>query len=51
MVITTGHGRSWGAEWTDRGERVNGAEFIWTTVIGPVTPARGVRAPAPVQQA
>ena len=51
MVITTDRGRGWAAEWTDHGERVNGAVFIWTAVIGPNTPARGVRAQAPVQQA
>lgn len=51
MIVTTDHGRGWGGEWTDHGERVNGAEFIWTAVIGPDTPARGVRAQTPVSQA
>ena len=33
------------------GKRVNGAEFIWTAVIGSDLPARGMRAKAPLQQA
>lgn len=51
MIVSTDHGRGWGAEWTDHGEQVNGAEHIWTAVIGPDTPARGVRPQTPVQQA
>jgi len=51
MIVSTDHGRGWGREWTDHGKDVAGAEFIWTAVIGPDTPARGVRANTPVQQA
>lgn len=51
MIVSTDHGRGWGRDWTDHGEDVAGAEFIWTAVIGPDTPARGVRAQTPVQQA
>jgi phosphopentomutase len=51
MIVSTDHGRGWGREWTDHGKDVAGAEFIWTAVIGPDTPARGVRVNTPVQQA
>ncbi len=51
LIVSTDHGRGWGRDWTDHGQDVAGAEFIWTAVIGPDTPARGVRAQTPVQQA
>lgn len=51
LIVTTDHGRGWGAEWTDHGETVNGAQFIWSAVIGPDTPPLGVRANTPTQQA
>jgi hypothetical protein len=51
LLITTDHGRGWGAEWTDHGENVNGAEYIWSAAIGPDTPPLGVRASTPTQQA
>lgn len=51
LLITTDHGRGWGAEWTDHGENVNGAEYIWSAVIGPDTPPLGVRSNTPTQQA
>ncbi|WP_411281318.1 hypothetical protein [Gemmatimonas sp.] len=51
LIVSTDHGRGWGRDWTDHGQDVAGAEFIWTAVIGPDTPARGVRGHTPVQQA
>lgn len=51
LLVSTDHGRGWGSEWTDHGEKVNGAEFIWSAVIGPDTPPLGVRQNAPTQQA
>jgi hypothetical protein len=44
LVLTTDHGR--GAlprDWTDHGEKVPAAEPIWMAVMGPGTPALGVR--------
>jgi hypothetical protein len=44
LLVTTDHGR--GAtriDWTDHGKDVPGAEFIWIAVLGPDTPALGVR--------
>lgn len=51
LLVTTDHGRGWGAEWTDHGETVDGAQYVWSAVIGPDTPPRGVRANTPTQQA
>jgi hypothetical protein len=51
MLVTTDHGRGHGAEWTDHGEKVEGAQYIWSAVIGPDTPPLGVRAGTPTQQA
>ncbi len=51
LIVSTDHGRGWGRGWSDHGQDVAGAEFIWTAVIGPDTPAKGVRAQTPVQQA
>jgi len=44
LVLATDHGR--GAtprDWTDHGAKVPAAEPIWMAVMGPGTPARGVR--------
>jgi len=42
-VIATDHGRGDGPRWTDHGKSVPEAEFIWIAVMGPDTPARGLR--------
>ena len=51
LIVTTDHGRGRGPKWTDHGEDVEGAQYIWSAVIGPDTPALGVRAGTPTQQA
>lgn len=51
LLVSTDHGRGWGDEWTDHGENTNGAQYIWSAVIGPDTPPLGVRANTPTQQA
>lgn len=44
LVITCDHGRgSTPKDWTDHGKDVEGAEYVWMAVIGPHTPAQGVR--------
>jgi hypothetical protein len=44
LIITTDHGRgSTKQDWTDHGKDTPGAEYIWTAVLGPRTPALGVR--------
>lgn len=44
LVVATDHGRGEGArDWTDHGEKVPAAERIWVAVMGPDTPALGVR--------
>lgn len=44
LIVTTDHGRGLTREdWTDHGEKVSGAEFVWIAVMGPDTPALGVR--------
>lgn len=44
LVVTTDHGRGAGRRgWTRHGQNVAGAEWIWAAVIGPDTPALGVR--------
>ena len=44
LVITTDHGRgTTRINWTDHGKDVPLAEFIWIAVMGPDTPALGVR--------
>lgn len=35
FIISTDHGRGYGAKWTDHGEDVDGAENIWIAMIGP----------------
>lgn len=51
MLFTTDHGRGTGRAWSDHGEDVTGAEYLWSAVIGPDTPSRGVRANTPTEQA
>ena len=44
LIVTTDHGRGdTKLNWTDHGEDVEGAEFIWTAVIGPRIEPLGVR--------
>jgi hypothetical protein len=44
LIITTDHGRGdTRVDWTDHGKKVPLAEFIWIAVLGPDTPALGVR--------
>lgn len=44
LILTTDHGRGGtGRDWTDHGQRVEGAEFIWIATLGPDIPALGVR--------
>ena len=53
FVLTTDHGRgSAPVEWKSHGAAIAGSENIWLAVLGPDTPARGVRTQvAPVTQA
>jgi hypothetical protein len=48
LIVTTDHGRGYGAKWRDHGQDVVGAENIWMAVLGPDTPALGARANVPV---
>ena len=34
FIVTTDHGRGFGAEWTDHGRKVDGAERIWIATFG-----------------
>lgn len=44
IVIGPDHGRGGTIrDWTDHGAKIEGAEFIWSAVIGPDTPPLGVR--------
>ena len=44
LVLTTDHGRGSGLEdWRSHGNEVPGADRIWIAVIGPDTPALGIR--------
>jgi hypothetical protein len=44
LIVTTDHGRGdTRVDWTDHGKNVPSAEFIWIAVLGPDTPALGVR--------
>jgi hypothetical protein len=44
LIVTTDHGRGdTRVDWTDHGKKVPLAEFIWIAVLGPDTPALGVR--------
>jgi len=45
LIVATDHGRGeTPRDWTDHGEKVPVAERIWMAVMGPDTPALGVRA-------
>jgi hypothetical protein len=51
FIITTDHGRGFGAEWTDHGKDVAGAEQVWIAMIGPGAPTLGeVKGAAAVTQ-
>lgn len=44
LILTTDHGRGKNpADWTSHGEDVEDAEYMWIAVMGPDTPALGVR--------
>ncbi len=44
LVLACDHGRgNTIRDWTDHGAKIEGAEFIWSAVLGPDTPAMGVR--------
>jgi hypothetical protein len=44
LIISPDHGRgSTIRDWTDHGEKIEGAEYIWLAVLGPDTPPLGVR--------
>jgi hypothetical protein len=44
LVLATDHGRgAANADWTDHGRKVPAAEATWMAVMGPGTPALGVR--------
>ncbi len=44
LVIGPDHGRgSTIRDWTDHGAKIEGAEFIWSAILGPDTPPLGVR--------
>jgi hypothetical protein len=50
FIITADHGRGRGDDWTDHGRDIDGAERVWMAVIGPDTPATGVRSGEEVTQ-
>ena len=51
LIITTDHGRGDGpGNWTDHGNRTPGSDKIWIAVLGPDTPALGVRKDLKVTQ-
>jgi hypothetical protein len=43
LVVTTDHGRGSAGDWTRHGSKVPGSDAIWLAVLGPGTPALGVR--------
>jgi hypothetical protein len=43
LVASTDHGRGFGVEWRDHGEKIAGAEGIWIAVMGPRVAALGER--------
>ncbi len=44
LIISPDHGRGGTIrDWTDHGAKVEGAEYVWMTAMGPHTPALGVR--------
>lgn len=51
LIITTDHGRGDNpANWTGHGDKARTSEFGWIAVIGPDTPALGVREKTPATQ-
>ncbi len=51
LVVTVDHGRGRGPrDWTDHGEKVEGAEEVWMAVLGPDTPPLGLRKDTPATQ-
>ncbi|MEX0726831.1 MAG: alkaline phosphatase family protein [Planctomycetaceae bacterium] len=51
LIISTDHGRGETlGDWTNHGKDVVGAEFVWMAVMGPRTPALGVREHVEVTQ-
>ena len=51
LVVTTDHGRGGTlGDWTNHGQDVPGAEHMWIAVMGPDTPALGVRENVEVTQ-
>jgi hypothetical protein len=50
LLITTDHGRGTGGQWRDHGSNVKGCEGIWIAVMGPGTPAEGIRKDVKVTQ-
>ena len=51
LVITTDHGRGDGREgWKNHGVDLPGSERVWSAIIGPDTPALGVRKDLEVTQ-
>lgn len=51
LILTTDHGRgATGADWTNHGKDTADAEFMWMAVMGPDTPAIGVRESVEVTQ-
>lgn len=52
LVITVDHGRGRNEnDWTDHGAKIEGAEEVWMAVLGPDTPALGVRKDVQATQA
>jgi hypothetical protein len=51
LLIANDHGRGSGLEdWKKHGAKIEGAENVWLAVLGPDTPARGVRADITLMQ-
>jgi len=51
LVLATDHGRgSTVLDWIDHSKKTAGAERIWMAVLGPDTPAMGVRSDVSVTQ-
>lgn len=43
LILTTDHGRGDSdPEWKSHGIKIEGAEYIWTAMLGPDTPAKGL---------
>ena len=51
LIISTDHGRGENlSDWTSHGKEIVGAEFVWMAVMGPKTPALGIRENVEVTQ-